>query len=182
MTQLRFQKIRNSRHSKIIASLFCLVFILVICLAAMKIRAENQKASIDFVEEYEYLNFDSNNLVLSEYQEVYPRCRTSWVISPMQIERESPMLIEVTLTGIGQIRRIWTGREENILLEKYQNGKWYYSSKCFPELDYTEPVRKLSDGESRNYRFQLNEDMEPGAYRFTALFENGLSAGYFFIV
>lgn len=124
------------------------------------------------------LVFEPERTVCSKYQEENPRLDMQWEITPAVIKENGDRNVNISLTNHGHTQT-WGAWRDNLLVEKLEDGVWYYSISCFPKLSAEDVELCLASGDSVHYAFEITSSFPAGKYRFTAAFTNGISAGYF---
>ncbi|MGI6069242.1 MAG: hypothetical protein ACOYBE_02335 [Blautia sp.] len=133
------------------------------------------------VDEQREVFFDSEKVVPSKYQKVNSSLKVELTVSPKEIDLKKQNTLIVHLKNKSGKQQIWGRRGDTIFFERLMDGKWCYSSGNFPGIDNTEMERVLDRDVSTTYEYKLIDPMEPGQYRFTALFKSGLVAADFIV-
>lgn len=172
MIYLQSQVDKRNKYIK-----FFIVILILIGIVVAAVFITHNKKTEPNEDGYVDLYFDTAKMELSEYQENKDIPGILLKVSPAKIKTGKHAKIVVTLNNDGSYDRAWGDREDNIVMERFEKGKWYTSGSCAPKLTHQEIERYFLSGDSVIQYFKLSEAMEPGEYRFTALFKNGLVVG-----
>lgn len=168
MTCYLFQK----DSSKLKYRVFLISVLAVLVVVSIFLVTEKKKDKIENANE---LIFNSDKMIKCRHQVSNDNLKIELTVTPEEVKKNK---VTACLANKSNEAQIWGERGPNLLLEKYKDGSWYYSMGTLPkamgEMEYI-----FDAGSSLTYEYTLNDDISPGEYRFTALFQEGLVAPKF---